>query len=181
MRHAILLPALLLLVPAALRAQEAEHAHAAPSPYTDLQGREIKALSPEEIRSLLAGEGMGFALAAELNGWPGPKHVLELADSLQLSADQRTRTEAVMADMLAAARPLGARIVAAERTLDAAFVQGKITASTLRAATLELGRLRGELRGVHLAAHLAVTALLTEHQIHRYQTLRGYGAGHGDE
>lgn len=180
MRRSILLPAVLMLLPVALAAQDAEHDHAA-SPYSDLTGREIKALSPEEIQSLLAGEGMGFALSAELNGYPGPKHVLELADSLALSAAQRSQTASLMADMLANARRLGERIVAGERALDSAFAGGTVTARALRETAIELGRLRGELRAVHLAAHVAVKALLTEHQVHQYQTLRGYGADHGHE
>ena len=54
-----------------------------PAPYAGLETREIKALSPEQIEDLLAGEGMGYALAAELNHYPGPRHVLALAAELQ--------------------------------------------------------------------------------------------------
>ena len=32
----------------------------------------------------------------------------------------------------------------------------------------------GRLRGVHLAAHIETAAVLTPHQIHRYDVLRGY-------
>ena len=35
--------------------------------------------------------GMGLALAAELNGYPGPAHVIELAKSLGLSEPQRAK------------------------------------------------------------------------------------------
>ena len=51
--------------------------------------REVKALSAEQMTALAAGRGMGSALAAELNGYPGPLHVLELADPLGLSEGQR--------------------------------------------------------------------------------------------
>jgi hypothetical protein len=51
------------------------------SPYAGQQTRAIKALSPEDLAGLLNGEGMGMAKAAELNGYPGPVHVLELAGS----------------------------------------------------------------------------------------------------
>jgi hypothetical protein len=53
------------------------------SPYTGQERREIKALSNEEIDRYLSGDGMGLAKAAELNHYPGPRHVLELADQLQ--------------------------------------------------------------------------------------------------
>ncbi len=52
------------------------------SPYTGMQQREIKALSAETVSGYLAGHGMGFAMVAELNSYPGPKHVLELAEQL---------------------------------------------------------------------------------------------------
>ena len=47
-----------------------------PSPYAGEERREIKSLSPQEIGDYLAGKGMGLAKAAELNGYPGPAHVL---------------------------------------------------------------------------------------------------------
>ena len=54
----------------------------AQSPYSGMQSRPIKALSEQQIADLRAGRGMGLALPAELNGYPGPVHVLELADKL---------------------------------------------------------------------------------------------------
>jgi hypothetical protein len=62
----------------------------AQSPYAGMQTRPIKALSAEQVADLKAGRGMGLAMAAELNGYPGPAHVLELADKLDLSDQQRT-------------------------------------------------------------------------------------------
>ena len=62
------------------------------SPYAGLEGRAIKALSEEEIADLLAGRGAGMALPAELNHYPGPKHVLELAANLRLTPDQQAET-----------------------------------------------------------------------------------------
>lgn len=155
-----------------------EHAagHGAPaaaSPYVDLQHRDIKAISEEETRQLLAGEGMSLALPAELHGYPGPKHVLELA----LSAQQRPEVEAAFQAMRHRAVTLGSAIVAAERDLDRRFAGGSIDLAALREITAELGRLRGELRAAHLAAHLEVTDLLTPEQRRRYAELRGY-AGH---
>jgi hypothetical protein len=41
-------------------------------PYAGLEARAIKALSEQQIADLEAGRGMGMALAAELNGYPGP-------------------------------------------------------------------------------------------------------------
>ena len=153
------------------------------SPYTGLEAREIKALSAERIAALLSGEGAGYALAAELNGYPGPRHVLDLADSLALTAGQRVRVTEIFEGMQAAARDLGRRIVAGEAALDTAFAGGSIDTSRLRASLAELARLEGELRRVHLGAHLEVTSHLSPHQVHEYGRLRGYGGpgGHRHE
>jgi len=61
----------------------------AQSPYAGMQTRPIKALSAQQIDDLKAGRGMGLALAAELNGYPGPAHVLRLSDRLALGADSK--------------------------------------------------------------------------------------------
>jgi hypothetical protein len=113
-----------------------------------------------------------------LNRYPGPKHVLELADSLGLSAAQSAAIGEVERVMRDSARVLGARLVARERDLDRAFAEERADSAAVRGLTAEIARLTGELRYVHLAAHLAVTRLLEPAQRHRYQTLRGY-AGHG--
>ena len=149
------------------------------SPYVDLLDRDIKALSEAEVESLLAGEGMSLALPAELNHYPGPRHVLELADSLELSQEQVGATRNLMDRMQSRARHLGEQIVEGERALDRAFSSGTIDETVLSRRVSELATLRGELRYVHLSAHLATKDLLTLHQNHRYSELRGYGSGHG--
>lgn len=154
---------------------------AGPSPYAGLAGeREIAALADEEIASLTAGEGMGFALAAELHRYPGPKHVLELAEELELDAAQRAATERVFAAMRDDARRLGAEIVAAERELDGEFRAGRADAGTVERLTGKIGRLEGKLRAVHLAAHVEMRRILSAEQVERYVELRGYGGGGHD-
>jgi hypothetical protein len=96
------------------------------SPYTGEERREIKTLSESEITGLLAGKGMGYAKAAELNGYPGPKHVLELSKELSLTAEQQKKTETIFALMEASAKSLGAELIAAERELDQAFNNKKL-------------------------------------------------------
>src|SRR5713101_4262890 len=79
--------------------------------YAGMQTRVIKALSEQQISDLEQGRGMGLALAAELNGFPGPSHVLELADKLELSSAQRAAVEALFNSMKAEALPLGAKLI----------------------------------------------------------------------
>lgn len=166
-----LLTSMLVLVPAALAATNA--APKSPS-YAGEQTRAIKALSSEEVEALLAGQGMGFARAAELNGYPGPAHVLELAQDLDLSDQQLAATRSLEAQMRSKARALGAALVDAESSLDALFAAGKIDNHVLGAALTRIADLQAQLRQAHLAAHLEQTKVLTETQIARYVELRGY-------
>ena len=145
------------------------------SPYAGNETRDIKALSAKEVDDLLAGKGMGYALAAELNSWPGPLHALELADALDLSATQREEMHAIRQRMLDEAIPLGRALVAAEARLDEAFAKRDVDAARVDALVADAARIEGELRAAHLRAHLTTTALLTPHQVMEYDRLRGYG------
>ena len=151
------------------------------TPYVGQQTRTIKALSDEDIAALRNAEGMGMAKAAELNGYPGPKHVLDLASELGLTPEQVRDVTAVRDRMSAGARPLGEEIVRRERDLDSCFASGTVVDAELAGETEAIGALEGKLRAVHLAAHLATKSLLTPAQIARYQQLRGYGASRAGE
>lgn len=146
------------------------------SPYASEGSREIKALSPEEVEGLLAGRGMGLARAAELNHHPGPMHVLELRDRLNLTPEQEAAVRDSQARMLAEARGLGAALVERERELDRAFAEARITPEALDRLTAEIGTLQGRLRRAHLAAHLEMRALLTPAQVAAYDEARDYTA-----
>jgi Spy/CpxP family protein refolding chaperone len=145
------------------------------APYAGQQTRQIKALSDEDITALLKGDGMGFAKAAELNGYPGPKHVLDIAGQLKLTPDQHQQIQTIFDRMSAAAKPLGAELVEQERVLDQLFQQGNITPDRLAQEIAAIAELQGRLRAVHLSAHLETRALLSAEQIALYEQLRGYG------
>lgn len=147
------------------------------SDYAGQQTREIKALSSQEVADYLAGRGMGLARAAELNQHPGPAHVIELRDKLALTPEQEAASRAVFARMEAAAKALGAELVERERTLDRAFARRAITDPDLAEQTAGIGALQGRVRGVHLAAHIAMRRILTPDQVTRYDGLRGYAGG----
>jgi len=149
-------------------------AAAAQSPYGGETSRTIKSLSTEDVADYLAGNGMGLAKAAELNGYPGPAHVLALAEPLGLTDPQRASTQAVFARMQSDARSLGERLVAEERALDRAFADHTVTPDALAAATASIAALQGRLRDVHLRAHVEQARILTPGQVERYAMLRGY-------
>ncbi len=144
------------------------------APYSGLETREVKSLSEEDIAELEAGGGWGLALPAELNGLPGPVHLLELAGELGLDAEQIAAIEGIHAEMRDEAREAGARFIEAERALDAAFADGGPAPDLLAGLIDASERARAELRRVHLSRHLMTPPLLTPEQIELYAVLRGY-------
>ena len=178
MRQTICLLVFSLAFVVAASAQESK-----PNGYAGQEQRAIKSLSAEEVEQLLQGQGMGLAKAAELNHYPGPRHVLELAAQLELTQEQRANAQTAFDRMHAEAVKLGQQIVARERELDAAFAGGEIDARKLEAATAEIARLQGLLRAAHLAAHLETRRILSPQQIKKYDELRGYNSnapGHSE-
>lgn len=151
----------------------AQHAPQA-QPYTGLEMRAIKALSDQQVADLKAGRGMGLALAAELNGYPGPLHVLELAAPLALSDGQQAQMRELIGAMRAEAVPLGEQLVAAEADLDRQFAGRTVTETSLQATTAAIGQVQGALRAAHLKYHLSTVAALNPDQVRRYGELRGY-------
>jgi hypothetical protein len=152
----------------------AQHGAHGTTPYAGLQERQVKALSDQQIADLKAGRGMGLALAAELNGYPGPVHVLELADALQLSDHQRVETTRLFEAMKAETVPIGERLIADEGALDRLFADKKATRDSLDEALSRIARDQAELRAAHLRYHLAMVDLLSPDQTARYAELRGY-------
>ncbi len=139
---------------------------------------EIKSLNAEEIRGLQEGEGMDLARAAELNGYPGPAHILEAARAgkIELYADQRQAIERIHAAMKAKAQALGSQILAQEASLEAGFRTGRIVEADLARQVEDIARMLAELRLTHLRAHLMTAAILRPQQIEEYYQFRGYSA-----
>jgi hypothetical protein len=147
----------------------------AQTPYAGMQTRTIKALSDQQVSDLDAGRGMGLALAAELNGYPGPRHVLELADKLELSPDQQRRVQLLFDSMKSEAQPLGSKLIEQESELDRQFADRSITPESLKTSTAAIAVTQGALRETHLRYHLSTAAVLTPAQMSHYAELRGYG------
>lgn len=146
------------------------------SAYAGEQSRTIKSLSAQDIDALSNGRGWGLAKAAELNGLPGPLHLLEMRDDIALTHQQSEAIEALYQTMKAQAIPLGQQLIELERQLDRAFAERTVTHDTLRAMLQAIADTKMELRYVHLSTHLVTPDLLSEEQIAKYNTLRGYGS-----
>lgn len=167
----------------------AQHSHGTQAPYAGMQARAIKSLSESDIKELRRGGGWGLALAAELNGMPGPAHLLELKDRVPLTEDQVAKTQSLFDDMRKAAIPAGERLIAAETALETAFAKGAVDEAILRRLLADAETARSELRFIHLSQHFKTVQYLKPEQIKRYNILRGYAedpcksipAGHNPE
>jgi Spy/CpxP family protein refolding chaperone len=144
------------------------------APYAGQEQRAIKALSEEDIQALLNGQGMGLAKAAELNQYPGPRHVLDAATMLQLSESQRIATQQIYDRMHQEAARLGRLLIAKERELDGLFASNDIDTPTLQHLVRAIAQLQGELRLTHLQAHVDLKQILSTEQVARYDAWRGY-------
>ncbi len=152
------------------------------SPYAGQEIRGIKALSQEDIEGLLAGAGTpfgGMAKPAELNGYPGPRHVLDAVEAgeFELTSGQKEQIEALYEDMRSEAIEIGKEIINLEKVIDNAFVNETITEELLQEKVLESASLYGQLRIIHLKYHLSMMAILTSQQVDQYNELRGYLSG----
>jgi hypothetical protein len=172
MKRTLVLVLLSALAGSAL-AQHVDHRPA--SPYAGHETRAIKSLSNEDIAELRRGGGWGLAKTAELNGMPGPAHLLELKDAIPLSGEQVTAIAEIFATMKADAIVEGERLIGGEQALEEAFRTRSVTEDNLHEMLATIEESRSALRYIHLTAHLRASALLTKDQTARYAALRGYG------
>lgn len=137
-----------------------------------------QAVVPADREALLKGEGMGMAVPAEANAFPGPKHVLEFREELGLSHEQTTKAQNLFERMKSSAIAKGQEIIKAEEILFGEFHDRSVEDKTLEKKILKIARLRGELRFIHLHTHLLMTQVLTPEQVKHYNELRNHGTRH---
>jgi hypothetical protein len=138
--------------------------------------REIKSLSSQDIEELQNGKGWGLAKAAELNGMPGPLHLLEMKEEIELSDIQISQIERLYEKMKNDAIPLGLELIALEKKLNNGFADRTINEKGLKGLLEQIANTYMALRYVHLSAHLKTPSILTPSQIETYNKLRGYFA-----
>lgn len=132
----------------------------------------IQAYQAEADRVITEGLGFGMAFAADRNGYPGPVHVLELRDRLDLTPEQEAKVVALRDAMFAVSHPAAARLLQAEARLERLFAEARADDTAVRATLAEVERARMEARAVHLLTHLQTRAVLTEAQRRTYHELR---------
>jgi Spy/CpxP family protein refolding chaperone len=149
-----------------------EHSHQ--SEYVGQEKREIKSLSKSDIEELENGRGWGLAKAAELNGVPGPIHLLELKNEIGLNPEQTEKIEILYQKMKKQAIPLGLKLIELERKLNNHFANKAIDENLLHDLLEQIAQVQKRLRYEHLSTHLKTPAILTAEQIKQYNKLRGY-------
>ena len=150
--------------------------HSYKSKYAGEEKREIKSLSETDIEELKNGKGWGLAKAAELNGLPGPAHLLEMKQEINLSTKQIRDIEDIYIKMKKEAIPLGLELINLERELNNHFANRTITDELLRQFLQRIGQVHSQLRYVHLSTHLNTPKILKSEQITLYNKLRGYSS-----
>ncbi|HKB24812.1 MAG TPA: periplasmic heavy metal sensor [Methylomirabilota bacterium] len=169
MRRASVTAAVVTAFAALAAAAWAQHGHGG----TGAPGHQAAQACLTEFEQVVGeGRGFGLAFAADQNGYPGPMHVLELKDRLGLTPAQEARAQALMHAMFTESRPKSAALLEAEAKLRRLFAGGAADEAAVRAAAREVERLRGEVRLVHLLAHLKTRDLLTEDQRRIYHEAR---------
>jgi hypothetical protein len=146
------------------------------SKYAGEEKREIKSLSDTDIEELQNGRGWGLAKAAELNGVPGPVHLLEMRAEIGLNAQQIQAIEDLYQKMKQKAIPLGLKLIELERKLNHHFADRTMTDEMLRQNLDAIAEVYRQLRYVHLSAHLKTPDILEPEQIAFYNKLRGYSS-----
>lgn len=175
MKYFFIIPAFFALFLSA-QAGDNAHQHGTTSKYAGQEQRAIKSLSPDDITELRRGGGWGLAKAAELNGVPGPAHLLELKEQIPLSTLQISKITKIYDGMKAQAIELGLRLITLEQELEQHFQNRNITDQILSSSLEEISEVRKNLRYTHLATHLMTPNILSEAQIKKYNALRGYGS-----
>jgi methionine synthase II (cobalamin-independent) len=168
-----ILVSILILIPT-FAFSEAESSHK--SKYAGEEKRKIKSLSATDIEELQNGKGWGLAKAAELNGVPGPVHLLEMKEEIDLNAEQIREIEDIYRKMKQEAVPLGLKIIELERELNDQFANRTITDEILRQVLQKIFDVHRQLRYVHLSTHLKTPDILQSEQIILYNKLRGYSS-----
>jgi Spy/CpxP family protein refolding chaperone len=156
-----------------------EHQGSIHSQYAGQQHQSIKSLTPEDINGLRSGSGTpfnGMAKPAELNGYPGPRHVLDAheAGEFELTDDQLNIIQKLFDDMQQTAIPLGEKIITLEKQIDNAFKEKNVTDDSLKELINKSAEIYAELRYTHLKTHLQMVSILTDEQVQHYNELRGY-------
>lgn len=130
---------------------------------------------PSDRDALLKGLEGDNGKTAEMNKYPSPKDLLELATTLNLSSVQKSRLIEIRDNTISRAKQLGKEIVQIENELHKAFQARIINEKSCTDDAQQIGRLRGRLRAVFLTSHIRAKAVLNDSQVSMYRKIQGDG------
>ncbi len=81
-------------------------------------------------------------MIAMMNGYPGPKHVLEMGDELELTAAQREEIGTIFGEAKASFVELGTILVEKDEALTALFTSGSVSPAQVETLSREIGDCR---------------------------------------
>lgn len=147
-------------------------------------GGMLSGVSEQEKEALLKGGGLGAGMIAMMNGYPGPKHVLEMGDELELTDAQRESIGTIYGKVKAESVKYGTELVEKDEALAAMFTSGSVDTGDVEKLAREIGELQGRVRAEHLNAHVKTYDALTPAQREKLSSMQGMhqmheGSGEG--
>jgi Spy/CpxP family protein refolding chaperone len=127
---------------------------------------------PPDKDQLLKGDAVGQTLVAEKNGYPSPQSIVSFKDQLILSKDQLRKINELITNLPFSVTVKGQEIIDAEEELNQLFESGNINEKTLRAKLERIGKMRADLRFMHLQVYLKEKQILNAKQWDRLKELQ---------
>ena len=143
-------------------------------------GGMLGGVSAQEKEALLKGAGLGAGMIAMMNGYPGPKHVLEMGDELELTAAQRESIGTIYGKVKAESVKYGTELVEKDEELAALFASGSVSTDKVEKLSRDIGELQGRVRAEHLNAHVETFDALTPAQREMLAEMQGMHQGSGE-
>ena len=124
-------------------------------------------LDQELMAQIRAGEPGGLVKIARSNGFPGPSEVLAASTSLDLNATQLNKASEWAQSTRQKARELGQRLLIKEKYLAKQFADGKPDPRMIERLSMEIARIQGMIRALHLKSHIEMRGILDQKQLTR--------------
>ncbi len=127
---------------------------------------------PPDKDQLLKGELNGQTSVAERNGFPVPKKIISFKEQLGLTKDQLRKIDEMLTNLQVSTTVKGQEIIDAEVELEKLFESGAINDKTLRIKLEQIGKMRADLRFMHLQIYLKEKQILSPKQWERLKELK---------
>jgi Spy/CpxP family protein refolding chaperone len=127
---------------------------------------------PPDRDQLLKGDPAGQTAVAENNGFLSPQKIVSLKEQLGLTKDQLRKMDEMLTNLPISVNVKGQEIVEAEEELNKLFESGTINEKTLRVKLERIGKMRADLRFIHLQVYLREKQIISAKQWDRLKELQ---------